>query len=152
MLEGGYSIQGALPYVNCGIALAMAGLDYSFVREPDYNPVALRQAPRITSYIDQLADAVLENYFHPKPKQRYARESWSAGRNGYSTTPMVYPKRQIESVLVCETCAGMLRIETSSTVNPQSLCIEIPSGACDHCREEGLAQFENAERAGAIVM
>ena len=28
VLEGGYSIEGALPYINTGIILAMAGLDY----------------------------------------------------------------------------------------------------------------------------
>ena len=33
VLEGGYSIEGALPYVNLGIILAMAGLDYSNVHE-----------------------------------------------------------------------------------------------------------------------
>ena len=32
VLEGGYSIEGALPYVNLGIILAMAGLDFSNVR------------------------------------------------------------------------------------------------------------------------
>ena len=32
VLEGGYSIQGALPYVNLGIILAMAGVDYSHVQ------------------------------------------------------------------------------------------------------------------------
>ena len=34
VLEGGYSIEAALPYVNTGIVLSMAGLDYSQVREP----------------------------------------------------------------------------------------------------------------------
>jgi len=148
VLEGGYSIQGALPYVNCGIALAMAGLDYSFVREPDYNPIALRQAPRITSCIDQLADAVLENYFHRKHKQQYAPgELVTREKRIFYDTDGI-SERQSESVLVCEKCAGMLRIETSSTVNPLSLCIEIPLGACDHCREEGLAQFDNGRKSG----
>ena len=31
VLEGGYSIEGGLPYVNVGILLALAGLDYSHV-------------------------------------------------------------------------------------------------------------------------
>ena len=35
VLEGGYSIESALPYVNTGIILAMAGMDYSKVVEPD---------------------------------------------------------------------------------------------------------------------
>ncbi|HAI85431.1 MAG TPA: histone deacetylase, partial [Firmicutes bacterium] len=33
VLEGGYSIEGALPYVNLGILLALAGMDTSAVRE-----------------------------------------------------------------------------------------------------------------------
>ena len=43
VLEGGYSIEGALPYVNVGIILAMAGVDYSKVKEPNYNPESIRQ-------------------------------------------------------------------------------------------------------------
>ena len=37
VLEGGYTIEGALPYMNLGIILAMAGLDYSNVHDPDYD-------------------------------------------------------------------------------------------------------------------
>ena len=43
VLEGGYSIKSALPYVNLGICLAMAGCDYSAVREPDYVPGQLKE-------------------------------------------------------------------------------------------------------------
>ena len=41
VLEGGYSIEAALPYVNTGIILAMAEMDYSKVIEPDIS--ALRR-------------------------------------------------------------------------------------------------------------
>ncbi len=34
ILEGGYSVEGALPYTNLGIIAAMAGLDISFIKEP----------------------------------------------------------------------------------------------------------------------
>jgi acetoin utilization deacetylase AcuC-like enzyme len=34
VLEGGYSIEGGLPYTNLGIIAAMAGLDLSGIREP----------------------------------------------------------------------------------------------------------------------
>ena len=34
VLEGGYAVQNALPYVNVGIIMAMAGMDTSFVKEP----------------------------------------------------------------------------------------------------------------------
>ncbi|MDD1727475.1 MAG: histone deacetylase [Methanospirillum sp.] len=35
ILEGGYSVEGGLPYTNLGIIAAMAGLDISAIREPD---------------------------------------------------------------------------------------------------------------------
>jgi len=35
ILEGGYSVEGGLPYTNLGIIAAMAGLDLSSIREPD---------------------------------------------------------------------------------------------------------------------
>ena len=37
VLEGGYSIRGALPYVNLGICLALAGLPFEHVHEPDHD-------------------------------------------------------------------------------------------------------------------
>jgi acetoin utilization deacetylase AcuC-like enzyme len=51
-LEGGYSIERALPYVNVGIILAMAGIDCSHVKEPDYAPDKIRQSPEITHFIE----------------------------------------------------------------------------------------------------
>ena len=35
ILEGGYGVEGGLPYTNLGIIAAMAGLDISAIREPD---------------------------------------------------------------------------------------------------------------------
>lgn len=52
VLEGGYSVQEALPYVNTGIILSMAGLDYSRVIEPNY--VEQHQSADVTRYIDDL--------------------------------------------------------------------------------------------------
>jgi len=46
VLEGGYSIEGALPYVNLGIVLAMAGVDYSRIKEPDYDPEGIARQRR----------------------------------------------------------------------------------------------------------
>ena len=54
VLEGGYSIEGALPYVNVGIVLALAGVDYSNVKEPDYDPRATRQQPDIMYQISEI--------------------------------------------------------------------------------------------------
>ena len=61
VLEGGYSIEGALPYVNVGIIMALAGMDYRNVKEPDYQPEKIRQSPDTTRYIQKLAAVILEN-------------------------------------------------------------------------------------------
>lgn len=55
VLEGGYSVQDALPYVNTGIILSMAGLDYSRVIEPNYKPVI--QSKQVTNYIDDVIES-----------------------------------------------------------------------------------------------
>ncbi|MEM1578390.1 MAG: histone deacetylase [Archaeoglobaceae archaeon] len=36
VLEGGYSVEAALPYTNLGIICAMAGFDISAIREPEH--------------------------------------------------------------------------------------------------------------------
>ncbi len=54
VLEGGYSVQEALPYVNTGIILSMAGLDYNKVVEPAFDPVKYKQSQNVTAYIDDL--------------------------------------------------------------------------------------------------
>ncbi len=62
VLEGGYSIEGALPYVNLGIILAMAGIDYSHVHEPDYDRDRLKQPKDITEYIKQISEIVYSRW------------------------------------------------------------------------------------------
>ncbi|MBR5791457.1 MAG: histone deacetylase, partial [Phascolarctobacterium sp.] len=53
VLEGGYSVESALPYVNTGIILAMAGMDYSKVLEPAMSELR-KQDPRCNKRVDQL--------------------------------------------------------------------------------------------------
>jgi acetoin utilization deacetylase AcuC-like enzyme len=60
VLEGGYSIEGALPYVNVGIIMAMAGLDYGAVREPDYRPEEIRQSGEVSRHIELVVEEALK--------------------------------------------------------------------------------------------
>jgi acetoin utilization deacetylase AcuC-like enzyme len=149
VLEGGYSIQGALPYVNSGIVLAMAGLDFSWLREPDYDAAYLRQDKRVTDNIARVSDMTLERYFSPKPHVLFRPGTFVAEeRDIFYDTDRIQERRK-DSVMICEECAGLLVIETASSVNPLSLCIEIPVGACDRCRDEGLRRLEDGSRNGA---
>jgi len=40
------------------------------------------------------------------------------------------------------------KIETWSTVNPLSLCVEIPRNACEHCHGKGIQVFEEGQVKG----
>jgi len=44
VLEGGYSVEGGLPYTNLGLIAAMAGLDISAIREPEIYREVLEKA------------------------------------------------------------------------------------------------------------
>jgi len=148
VLEGGYSIQGALPYVNLGIVLAMAGVDYSHVREPDFNREAIQQDKETTRYIKKLTDSVLEAYFNPvndrslPPEGEFSRRR----KNIFYDTDGIQ-ETQVESVMICSDCSGIIRLESASSVNPLSLGIEIPVHACQRCRDEGYRLLESARKS-----
>lgn len=151
VLEGGYSIQGALPYVNLGICLAMAGVDYSGVREPDYDFERLRQPRKVTEYIKGISDEIRDLYFNP-PQSALKGEMvdgfFVRHKDIFYDTDGI-SESQVESILVCEGCPGVLKIETWSTVNPLSIGIQIPYGACDRCRGKGLQMWEEAQVKGS---
>jgi acetoin utilization deacetylase AcuC-like enzyme len=147
VLEGGYSIQGALPYVNCGIALAMAGLDFGALREPDYDASRLRQASQITEYIKKFGQEALAKYFTPSPKQYDPGTFVTREKNIFYDTDMIR-EHQVESVIVCNDCSGTVVIETTSSINALSLGVEIPLGACNRCVEEGMRLLDKARLSG----
>ncbi len=150
VLEGGYAIQGALPYVNLGICLALAGLGYSGVVEPGYDPDRLRQPPKVTEYIKKLSDDVRGLYFNP-PRDKMKGEEYEGFRvrhkDIYYDTDNI-TESQVESVMLCDNCPGVIKIETWSSVNPLSVGIEIPIDACERCHGKGLQLFEEAQVKG----
>jgi acetoin utilization deacetylase AcuC-like enzyme len=136
VLEGGYSIQGALPYVNLGIILAMAGVDFSHVREPDYDPEAIRQESRINDYVKSLCDQLPAIYFNPPntPEEGSFADGWYVrNKNIYYDTDGI-TERQVESLHLCDECPGVLKIESKSSVNPKCLGVQLYDGACESCR------------------
>ncbi|MFP4586716.1 MAG: histone deacetylase [Desulfohalobiaceae bacterium] len=150
VLEGGYSIQGALPYVNLGIILAMAGLDYSYVQEPDLDPASLQQESRIQDYIKRLSQVSLEHYFTP-PQGQISREKqdnyFIRSKEIFYDTAYI-TERQREMLLDCDNCPGLLRIESHSSQTRDCLGLEIPRQACQACSRQGHQEFEQAQKTG----
>ena len=144
VLEGGYSIEGALPYMNVGIILAMAGIDYSKVKEPDYNPEKVREKPQIGEYIDRLCIEILANWKEKdRLKARIQKDKDFVERKRdifYDTDNIM--EQQKEKIRVCPDCAGALRIDTTSDRWGRILAVHIPRKACETCRDMGYRWYE----------
>jgi acetoin utilization deacetylase AcuC-like enzyme len=146
VLEGGYSIEGALPYVNVGIILAMAGIDYSKVKEPNYDPDSIRQTPEITSYIKKLGEEILINWEQREKieeKIRGAKELDERDRNIFYDTDSLHEKQK-ETIRVCSDCSGAIRIDSSSDRGSHILAIHIPRKACRDCKGLGYKWYDTA--------
>ena len=139
VLEGGYSIQGALPYVNLGICLAMAGLDTSHVREPDYDLKDRRQSQKITDYTESLAGQLLEYFTNPPAAPREGREEngWFVRDKDIFYDTDGIRERQTERVVLCRDCPGTVVYESRSTANPACLGVAHPGGGLPRLRGQG---------------
>lgn len=145
VLEGGYSIKGALPYINLGICLAMSGLDYGNVREPDYDPERIKEDPKITEYAKIVSEEIFKKVYLNPPDHLIEGERRGdyhvRVKDIYYDTDQISEK-QVESLRLCNNCSGMVKYESTATNNGTCLGIYIPLNACEKCVEEGhrLAQ------------
>jgi hypothetical protein len=147
VLEGGYSIEGALPYMNLGIILAMAGMDYSGIREPDYDPDSIRQQPEITGYIEKIGENTLKLWeSRERLKDQFGEKNPLAHRhrNIFYDTDNIH-ETQDETIRVCDECAGAIRIDSTSDKGSHIIAVIIPKWACPTCNQQGNAWYEEAD-------
>lgn len=147
VLEGGYSIEGALPYVNVGIIMAMAGLDYSSVREPDYRPLKLRQTPDITRHIARVVEESLKVWKQGpelRAHNRSRNDFTERERNIFYDTDQIL-ESQREKVRLCSVCSGVVAIDSSTDRGRRIYAVHIPRKACRECRQIGYKLYDSAE-------
>ena len=147
VLEGGYSIEGALPYVNLGLVLAMAGLDYSHVKEPDYNPDNIRQSPDISDSIREVGDTILSYWQQRGNIQAQVQaksELFERRREIYYDTDGIV-EAQRETIKTCTDCGGVWQIDSSADRGNHILAVHIPISACTDCQTLGNRWYEEAE-------
>ncbi len=148
VLEGGYSIEGALPYMNVGIILAMAGIDFSNVREPTYDPEAMRQSANVTRWISKTCDSIMNSWQNRASKQ----EAFTWGKNFNERSRNIFydtdniAETQNEKILICTDCPGALRIDSAADNGSHILAVHIPKKACAKCRETGYKWFDTADK------
>ena len=148
VLEGGYSIEGALPYVNLGIILAMAGIDYSKIVEPDYDYNKLEQSSNIIDKIKKTTDTI-NSIWNQKDALRE-----KSGKNGeiketqkevFYDTDNIF-EQQKEKIRICKDCGGSFEVDSKASTSNHILGVHIPINACKACIEKGYQFFDMADK------
>jgi hypothetical protein len=148
VLEGGYSIESALPYINTGIILAMAGMDYSNIREPDYDPRKQIQPKHITEFLQTLKEYTM-HHWHNRKELRY--QVYPDQPFHKRSVHIFYDTARIrenlnEVVRQCYDCGGALTLDSSADTGRHGhiFAVQLPRYCCDPCRKWGEKQFELA--------
>lgn len=145
VLEGGYSIESALPYVNVGIILAMAGIDYSHVTEPDYNPETIRQTPQTSRYIEQQVSDIYKLWKNRESQKTgiiKGKEYMSRDKNIFYDTDGI-SEEQEETVRICDECGGLITIDSQASTGNKIFAVMVPGQSCPACRKKGEEIFES---------
>lgn len=153
VLEGGYSIEDALPYVNVGIVLAMAGMDYSKVIEPNIADCP-SQSSSVTHYIKDVIKERQDMWGRKEKLQCEAimkhGEFWQTERSIYYDDEGIN-EQQKERVRLCPHCSGYVIIETKarSSLHYKTAYIGmIPQKACPACLKAAYDVVHTAKKQG----
>lgn len=153
VLEGGYAIETALPYVNMAIILALAGLDYSGVREPDYWPGRFKERPDMKDNVERLVDELLQRW---ESRDRVSPDARRTSGNYYTRDKRIFydtdyiEENQTEQLRLCDDCPGYLLIDSEAnhgyTRSARVLCVSVPHAACGRCRGEAADLYERSKK------
>ena len=150
VLEGGYSIQGALPYVNLAVLLALAGLDYSNVLEPRAERNNSRTGEKEMEYIRRLTGEMQDLLRHPEAVPHGYEDDdgwWGRNRQVFYDTDGIR-EEQYERLRQCTDCPGVLLVQTRADRGGQSLCVFSPRRACAQCKATAEGTFHTARKKG----
>lgn len=149
VLEGGYAIETALPYVNMSILMALAGIDFSNVREPDLDNARLKENDERFAQVQKMVEELLAIW---ERKDRVDIEKIFGAGKFYQRKKYIYydtdyiEEEQFEKVRVCGSCPGYLIIESKANRGfgdpARVLAISIPIDACQNCQTEAYAYYE----------
>lgn len=153
VLEGGYSVETALPYVNLGIIMAMAGIDYSNLYEPDHSDNFFREERSNLKRLEEIVRE-LSGVFRRRKELVDATRRQNSGsllqkhRQIYYDTDQIR-ETQLETIKVCSDCPGYLFIESAAVGRRgryNIYCISIPIKCCPRCRQEARDQYAKMKR------
>jgi len=150
VLEGGYSVETALPYINMGLIMAMAGMDYSALREPDYAPSRFQESSANLEYIKQMVERQLKVFRNREEvmaaNRKKGGEFFNDQRNIFYDTEYI-SEDQRTKLRNCPRCGGYRVIDSSAQHHDgkhyAAYCISIPSWACEGCQSEARSLYKD---------
>ncbi|SFG46564.1 Acetoin utilization deacetylase AcuC [Desulfotomaculum arcticum] len=152
VLEGGYAIESALPYVNLAIILALAGEDYSYVMEPDYWPGRFKENQDRMAQVKKMVDKLLETW---ENKNKADIQKIFGNGKYYQKKKFIYydtdyiEEEQFEKVRVCPDCPGYIIIESRGDRGYKQpvriFAVSVPFQACNACQNEAYEVYEEAK-------
>lgn len=149
VLEGGYSVETALPYINMGLLMAMAGIDYSNLREPDYDPRKFQESSVNMEYIKRLVEVQLNNFRQREQvvegfRAKYGQEYKQSKQIFYDTDYI--NESQHSRLKICSHCPGWRLIDSEARHRNgreyHVLCINAPIYACPDCQREARQAYK----------
>jgi len=153
VLEGGYSVETALPYINMGLIMAMAGIDFSNLREPDYSPSKLKESPSNLEKIKEMVEKQLAVFRSREETITLNRKKGKDFHTSYKSifydTDYIHEEQYV-NLRMCSKCSGFRTINSTAQhqngQNYQVFCITIPANACKTCQDQARTAYQDALR------
>ncbi|MFZ5644185.1 MAG: histone deacetylase [Bacillota bacterium] len=150
VLEGGYAIETALPYINMSILMALAGINFSNVKEPDRDSVSFKDNPDRFAQVQKTVEELLEIW---NRRDKVDLEKIFGSGKFYQRKKHIYydtdyiEEEQFEKVRFCSSCPGYILIESKASrgygESARVLCISIPFNACQDCQTEAYNWYDD---------
>ena len=147
VLEGGYAVETALPYVNLAITLALAGKDFSQIQEPQLKESMLKETSENMEYIKKLCEKlylIWQNHTNIDLTKIFGKDDYYTTNRQIFYDTDYFIVEQEEAVRRCSDCGGLIIFKSrrkEGRKNPTFLCISIPIYACPRCQQEGKDRF-----------
>jgi acetoin utilization deacetylase AcuC-like enzyme len=148
VLEGGYSIQGALPYVNLAILLALAGEDYSNVIETAQLTRPQVSFSEFKTYLQnlQIKHRQAESDWIIREEARLPQGKWVIIPHPVYYDTEGFQENRFDYVRLCNNCGGTVYIESQSPLDgTNNALVRIPFAACPVCSQAGYDLWGNLQ-------
>ncbi len=157
VLEGGYSVETALPYVNLGIIMAMAELDFSNLLEPGLNSANVAKKPSEKS-IDYVKNIVAQQLFNFRQggevvaqNRKKLPEFAKFNKSIYYDTEGIREAQQI-NLRICKDCGGFRTLSSEARQSDGKkynvFCITLPGYSCSRCSNEAIYAYKDLVKNG----